>query len=470
VSDPVPLADPHRVSGNITDTIWAAWEPLVQLDSQSKPEAMLAESWDLTPDLKQLKLNLRKGVTFHNGKPMTSADVKWNLDRVKDPKLAVGQLANMAAWWTGVETPDANTIILKSDVSRPTLWDFLDLFNITEPSSAAEQEITKRIVGTGPFTFGEYRSGDRVKMLKNKGYWQQPKPYLDEIEFVIIPDQQAMSTQLEAGALEIALGPSLRDTDRLGKDARFKSFVGETTGWTTSISVNMVNGGPGANKLVRQGLHHAMDRNRYVDAVVAKTARRAVLPWTPQSPPYEKAKDEAYPFDLDKAKSLFTQAGFPTFTMEFAIRSEVADMVQFIQLYQSDLAKIGVTLQLKTMESAAYLTYGANREFPGLFSVGFRYGNHDPSTGLSTSRNYNFANNYAGFKNEKYEQLIEASATETNPARRRQVHSDLNDLLLDEAFCLALSSLPPRVLSSNKVNAVAWNLHESLVHRDIWMS
>ena len=80
---------------------------LTEYDDNGQPQPRLAQSWDASGDYKQITLHLRQGVQFHNGRELTSADIKWNIQRAQDPKVGVGQFAPLARWWTGIDTPES---------------------------------------------------------------------------------------------------------------------------------------------------------------------------------------------------------------------------------------------------------------------------------------------------------------------------------------------------------------------------
>ena len=186
------------------DSLWLAFDHLTQYDQKLQPQPMLAESWDVTPDYKQLKFNLRKGVTFHSGREFTSEDVKWNLVRVRRPDAASGQYAAQSNWFTGIDTPDKYTIVLTSEESRPALFDLFENLNMLDPQSIDIEAGPKqtKVVGTGPFVFKEWAQGDHLSFERNPNYWENGKPYLDGLQ-ANVRDIQAATVQLEAGALDI---------------------------------------------------------------------------------------------------------------------------------------------------------------------------------------------------------------------------------------------------------------------------
>src|SRR5262249_25629682 len=124
--------DPHFFQFATSEGVWLAYDRLIQYDLSFRPQPMLAESWDVSSDAKQIKFNLRKAVQFHSGREMTSDDVKWTLTRIVDPKVGVGQFAAQATWFPTVETPDKYSIILKSEEPRPLMFDFFELLNIAD--------------------------------------------------------------------------------------------------------------------------------------------------------------------------------------------------------------------------------------------------------------------------------------------------------------------------------------------------
>src|SRR5437762_3607213 len=262
----LPNIDPHFNAPTAYDALWVAFDRLIYLDNKLQPQPMLAESWDVTPDYKRVTFHLRKGVQFTTGRELTSDDVKYNLLRVRDPKVGAGGWVAFSNWWT-IDTPDKYTVSLSSDTSRPLVFDNLETFNIIDQVTAEGPNAKSQVVGSGPFMLKEWVQGDHITLVKNPNYWQSGRPYLDAIEYRVLPDAQSMVSQFEAGALDMALNPPLQDAGRLKSNPQYQVVTNPNTGRYYTAGWNVASS-PLDNKLVRQAMNFAMNRQRFADAVL----------------------------------------------------------------------------------------------------------------------------------------------------------------------------------------------------------
>src|SRR5579859_96801 len=153
LSGDLTTLDPHVIIPGGFDTLWQVYDRLTAYDDRLQPRPMLAESWDISTDGKQTKLNLRKGVQFHSGRELTSEDVKFTLNRIKDPKTGVGQFVAMSTWFSNIETPDKYTVLLTSDQPRPAVFDLFEYLNIVDSQTVTDASVPDKRIGTGPFTW-----------------------------------------------------------------------------------------------------------------------------------------------------------------------------------------------------------------------------------------------------------------------------------------------------------------------------
>ncbi len=464
----LPNVDPHFNAPSAYDALWPAFDRLIYLDDKLKPQPMLAETWDVSPDFKRATFHLRKGVQFSTGRELTSDDIKYNLLHVRDPKVGAGGFVGFSKWWT-IDTPDKYTITLTSDISRPLLFDNLETFNIIDQVTAEGPNGKSEAVGTGPFVLKEWVQGDHVTLVKNNNYWQSGRPYLDRIEYKILRDAQTMLAHLEAGEVDMVLNPPLRDIARLKDDPAYQAATNPNTGRFYVAAWNVANS-PLNNKLVRQALNFAMNRQRFVDTILVGLSRQMTLPWGAGSPAYDDVKSNFFKFDLGKAKALLSQAGVGAFALEYLISPNFPELSEFGQVYQADLATIGVTLTIKQVESAAFFDAINKRTYPGMYAITSARAQLAPGITFSSTATFNSEQNNEGFSSDAYTQLAKATATETDPQKLKQVYPQMNDLLLDEAFATAIASAPPRMLLKSNVQGLGYTMHEGFDWTNVWLS
>jgi peptide/nickel transport system substrate-binding protein len=454
--------DPHFRLGDIYYTVY---DRLTQYDINHNVQPMLAESWDISSDNTTIKFNLRKGVQFHNGAELDSAAVKFNSERARD--LPNTQL-DEAKWWTSIETPDKYTVIFKSDRPRPLAFDFFEFLNIAEPTSAND---TAKAVGTGPFKFVEWKQNETLTLTKNTNYWQSGKPYLDGITMYVVTDPQAMAARFEAGTLDLAI-ISVTDFLRLREQPASYTPYTFSNGNFSCFGVNC-KVPPWDNKKARQALHHAIDRNRWATAVQRGLETPSMLPWPKTSPAYDETKVNAYPFDLDKAAALLKEAGVSSFTGEVIMQNNSAELNAFGQILQADFAKLGITLNLRPQDVAAYLDLVNNWKYNGFWLGGGSFAQLDPATAFTKSRALSVTGNSSGFTapvNEAAVDLVSRATIEVDPAKRKQLYADLNNMLLSEAYISVMSPTTNRLMTTTKVKGFSPTLHSAQRWWEAWLA
>ncbi|MBV8086094.1 MAG: ABC transporter substrate-binding protein [Chloroflexi bacterium] len=467
LSSDIASLDAHVFAGGAADTLWLIYERLTAYDLTLKPQPVLAESWDASTDFKKITFHIRKGVQFHSGREFTSDDVKYNLLRVRDPKVGAGLFVNQSNWFTGIDTPDKYTIVLSSDQPRPLAFDLFERLYMVDKDIMEGPDAKTKANGTGPFTFVEWAQGDHFTLAKNKNYWQTGKPYLDGVRVSIVKDTQALVSQFEGGAFDIARSIPLLDFVRLRGDAKYQTLPNKLSTSFHVIGAN-IKYPPFDNKVLRQALNYAIDRKRFVDTVLQGNSTPSALPWDPAAPANEPAKQTAYGFDLDKAKSLLAQSGVNNLEMDITIFPN-AEGPAFSQIYQGDLAKLGIKLNLKTPDQAALLDLLNNDKYRGLYYLPAARA-ASPGSELSTDRVYDPKTNISGYKSDTYSQLVDAASTEADPAKLQQVTSKVNDLLLDESFAMPLAPTYPTTLMRANVQGAANTLFSGYQAANIWLA
>jgi peptide/nickel transport system substrate-binding protein len=473
------------LTGDIT-TIWpvfggtSSWEVnegmydwLMLYDHNLQPQPGLIESWEQSSDLKQLKLNLRKGVQFHTGRDFTSDDVKYTLLRATDPaKTSPLTLVGLAKVWQ-LDTPDKYTLVMQSDQPRIGAFDLLTQLTVGDHETLDGPDQNSKGIGTGPFKFVEWVQGDHITFSRNPNYWQSGRPYLDGYQFNFYRDAQAMITALESGALDLVSYPQIQDALRLRADPHYQLQAIYDAGTNFAIWVTTTHA-PFDNKQVRQAMNYAMDRQRITDTVLGGLVGSPKdLPWATYSPAYQADKNAQYAFDLDKARSLLKAAGVGPFDAVVNYASDsgpVPEWGQIAQIFQSDLNQIGVNLKIVPLETAIWTQTAVTAGFLG-FGIGMpgNFGAQDATSGLASGA-FGVANPFTGFKDDTYTQLVQSAATETDASKRKDLYSKINDLILDQCFTMTISSFLQSSATTNSVhNVVRQPVGGYLSLTDTWM-
>jgi peptide/nickel transport system substrate-binding protein len=464
----IPNLDGHQRSTAMTDTVWTAYDRLIQYDASGKAQPMLAESWDVTPDSTQIKFNLRKGVQFHSGRELTSDDVKWNILRVRDPKVGSGSYVTWSNWITSIDTPDKSTLVLKTESPRPSIFDFFEWLNVLDPVTMEGPDARTKSIGTGPFMFVEWKQGESISFARNPNYWDSGKPYVDGFVASVIELKSAM-VQLEAGALDLVRTEAVDDISRLKKDAAYQAIQHPFAGAFYEFGIN-VSQPPYDDKRVRQALNYAIDRQRYAGSLMQGLVQPLALFWSSTSPAYDAAKNAAVGFDLDHARALLGEAGVSNLQADLLyIPASYQVLVPLTEMYQADLAKIGVTLNIKPMDTATWLAQVNGVQYNGLYVSGDSLGNYQPATPLGASPAWSPAKNNSGYKSDQWSQLVDAAGTETDPAKQKQLYAQINDFMIDQAWSIVFAERAVIWLARSAIKNVNPTGRSSFVWQEAWI-
>ncbi|MBV8083230.1 MAG: ABC transporter substrate-binding protein [Chloroflexi bacterium] len=454
------LGDLQGLDGHLTtglDTTRRIWEPLTVLDAQLNVSSVLAESFDIKSDAKQLTLQLRKGVQWHTGRELTSDDVIWNFKRLQDPKTNP-IYANLTKPFASLQAPDKYTVVVGFDNPDPFVGDALQALVMLDPVTF-QQSGPLRPVGTGAFTFGDYTQGVSIRLLKNTNYWRSGLPYLDEIQVTIYKDPQALISAFEGGQLDVASGPpgpSVPDFVRLQKNSKYQALLDSASGNYQGVAFNCTQP-PTNNKLFRQALNFALDRQRVADSVWQGLEKPLGLLWFPNAPAYDATQNQHYAFDLDRAKALLAQSGVTDASVDYNYGSTSQESAQIGQIWQADLAKIGVKMTIKPADPVALVVMEQRQTYQGIAtSTGF-YGQLHGGV-VWTSPLFGPINNYSGFKDDKFTQLSLAAYTATDQASQKAANAAWNDFVTDSAHVTAITSQSPRALAQANVHSLAWDV------------
>ena len=309
-AEPPSGLDPTSGTSAAIDRIVYAniYEGLVKVNSKGQYIPGLATKWEVSPEGRVYTFYLRKGVKFHNGEPFNAQVAKWNLNRARaqDTKNVHPEFFRVIG---KIETPNDYTLVCYlKEVDALFIPHMATGDAVFLPMKDYEKASTHPI-GTGPFQFVKWVRGDRVEMTRFDGYWNPALPYLDKVTFKFIGDASAQITALKAGDIDVLGWISAPESAaELSKDKRFKVYAGTTTGEVIMSTNNKAK--PFDNKLVRQAMAYAIDRQMVVDLVMFGYGTPIGSHWSP-STPYYKDLTGKFPYNPAKAKELLTKAGYP---------------------------------------------------------------------------------------------------------------------------------------------------------------
>jgi peptide/nickel transport system substrate-binding protein len=396
---------------------------LYSLDGTLTPQPALAEKAD-TKDAKTWVFTLRKGVSFHDGKALTPADVVFSVMRHKDPataskaKALADQIESVKA-----SGPNEVTMVLTSpNADLPVILGTFPFHIVKEGTTDFSAGI-----GTGPYKMKEFKPGVRSLAVRNEGYWKTGRPYLDEIEFVGIGDEGARVNALLSGGMDLVGSVNPRSVARIKGAPGFAIF--ETQSGQYSDLVMRKDMGPGQNEDFILAMKYMFDRQQLKKTVALDHAVLANdQPIDPTNRFYFAGLPQR-PFDLDKAKFHLQKSGVtgkvPVVASPAALYS-----VEIALILQQTAQKIGLDLDIKRMPADGYWSnHWLNSP------VGFGNVNPRPSadTILTQFFKSDAAWNESRWKNPKFDQLLIAARAETDLAKRKQMYADMQTMIHQEA-------------------------------------
>jgi ABC-type transport system substrate-binding protein len=346
----------------------------------------LAESYTISDDGKTYSFKLRDGVKFHNGRPLTSADVKYSLERAVNPKTqspGTGYFTSIAGYdelsggkaqgMSGITTPDDHTVEIK--LSRPDAT-FLYALSLHFASIVPREEVEKsgsdwgrKPVGSGAFKFIEWVPGQYVTLERNKDYWLKGVPYLDKITFQFGQDPTVAVLRLKNGEVDV-VGDGI-------PPAQFPSVLADPASkdllvmgdWLQTAYVTMNVTKPPFDKLeVRQAVNMAINRDRIVRLINNRAVPTGqVLP--PAMPGYDP-NNKGYSHDPKAATALLAKAGYPNGLSTELYVMNVDPHPRIAQAIQQDLAAIGIKVEIKSLAQAEVIAAGGGGTAPMVWSGG----------------------------------------------------------------------------------------------------
>jgi ABC-type transport system substrate-binding protein len=348
-----PAKNPAQAAIRVFDLMYSR---LTRLDAQMRPQPDLAEKWDISPDGKTYTFHLRQGVKFHNGRELTSADVKYTYERIINPDTA-SIAKSFFDPIDHIEAPDplTVTIVLKAPntpflVNTAATWAGIVAKEVVDANNG---DLNKVDAGSGPFMLQEWTPDTRTVLVRNPNYYMPGQPAADKITFQIMPDENARIAALRTGNIQFTV-LSAAGYDTLKSDSSVKAVEGPTLSYAY-LGMN-VGRAPFDKPEVRQAISYAVDRNEIINSVFRGHARAtgpvpsAMADWA-----IDVSTIDTYTPNLDKAKQLLADAGVSNVKTTMIAMSTLPYQVDAAQVIRAQLLKIGIDAEVQPQEVGVYV-------------------------------------------------------------------------------------------------------------------
>lgn len=404
------------------------YDYLVFLTDDGEVQPMLAESWEET-ELK-IVFKLRKDVKFHNGDPMTADDVVYSLTRVRD--------LNQVTWAAG----------FISDINK--IDDYTVEVNFLEPYSGKLSQFTRpganvvpqsvveanpeafatNPVGTGPYKFVEWTSGDHLLMERNDDYWGE-KGKSKFINIRIIGETAQRLIALENGEIDIAYDVAANDISKIEGNSNLQMITGPSARCVFISTNTQLTDSPISDKKVLQAMQYAIDKETIVQAV---SYGKGLVAHTMVPPSVFGASDKIKTeYNLERAKELMAEAGYADgFTVQLHTYSDQL-YTEVAQVLQSQLAEIGITLDLYITDQATMIEMTSNNDHQLILKFWLTIADaHNTLYPYYHSTSSAAAGNSAFFKNEEYDRYVTEGKTASDPAARMAAYDKCYEIAAEE--------------------------------------
>lgn len=453
--------DPHSITSSPNAIpIMAIYDTLVKYDNDLNIVPSLATDWTVSEDGLTMTFHLRKNVKFQDGTPFNADAVVFNIERLLDPNTRV-PLRTYISFVKSAKAIDDYTVEFTLKYSHaPALARLTAPLNSMASPTAIQKygkDFGSHPVGTGPFKFVEWVKDDHILLAKNDSFWGKV-PAIDELMIRVIPDDESRVLALESGQVDVTVRVPPLDVPRL-KGEGLNVIVAPDTrvmyiGMNTQYEMLK-------DQRVRQALNYAVNKEAIVQVLLQGYAHVMDSPLTPESFAYKSTGQ--YKYDPAKAKQLLAEAGYPNgfeltlmtphgrYLMDYRVSEAV----------QGYLAKVGITLKVKEMEWATYIStllQPLDKTQLQLFLLGWGPWILDPDQmlyPLFDSAQWppnGFAT--AFYKNDTVDELLKAGTSTTDSAARGEAYGKAETIIWDEAPWIFMYQNQQVVATSANVKGV----------------
>ena len=408
------------------------FDPLIHRDEHFNMQPWVAERWEI-PDPRTYVFHLRHDVHFSDGRPLTSRDVKWTLDTIRDGSLVTLKTTTYRLV-DSVDTPDAYTVVLHLSEPDATL-----LYNLSDGAFGivpygSDKRFGRNPIGSGPFRFVRADPDSQVIIERNETYWGEPA-HVERVRFNVVPDATTRALELRKGSADIAPSGSLSaDMVRtLRRDPRL--VIEQEPGTVLAYLAFNLRDPILKHVRVRQALAYAIDRGPILHYLFGDEGRLADSVLPPQHWAYTSDVPH-YAYDPYKANALLDAAGFPRgndgVRFHLFMKTSTEETTRLLAaVLQQQLGKVGIVLDIRTFEFATFYSDVTKGAFQ-LYSLRWIGGNEDPDIFYYAFHSSSFPPKHANrgyYVNPEVDRLIDEGRATVDQQQRKQIYAQVQKIL-----------------------------------------
>jgi peptide/nickel transport system substrate-binding protein len=409
------------------------FDDLLTRDDHLNVQPGLAERWEI-PDPRTYIFHLHRGVKFHDGRPLTSRDVKWTFDsllqgKIRSTKSSAYRLVDH------IDAPDDSIVVFHLKEPFATLlWNLSDGAIGIVPYGSGD-EMSSRPIGSGPFRLVSAQLDREVVIERNQDYWGQ-KAHLNRVRFIVVPDTTTRALELRKGSADIAINALTADMI-LALQRESKLEVLHAPGTVLSYLAFNLRDPILKDVRVRQALAFAIDRGPMLQYLSRGFARPAGSILPPESWAYN-GDTSRYDYDPERARQLLEQAGYSAVNgvrFHLTMKTSTEESTRLMAaVLQQQLHDVGIALDIRTFEFATFfsdVTRGAF-EFYSLRWIG---GNEDPDIFEYVFHSTRFPPHGANrgyFANARVDALIDQARSQLDQNTRKRLYAEVQNILAQQ--------------------------------------
>lgn len=435
--------DPHKsVAAGTKEVLFNIYEGLVKPDEEGNYIDAVAESHSISEDGKVYTFQLRSGVKFHDGTEVTVDDVKYSIERCAgingDGTPLVAAFSNVEK----VETPDASTVEIYLKEADTEFLAYLIVAVVPQHC----EDLDKNPVGTGPFQYVSRSPQENIVIEKFSDYWDtENQAYLDQVTFKVVGDSNAIVTGLKSGTIDMYPRVNATQAAQLADDQDLQIYEG---GMNLIQALYLNNAeAPFDDVKVRQALCYAVNRQEVLDMVADG---KGTIIGSSMFPAFEKyympELADLYPQDVQKAKELLAEAGYPDgFDMTISVPNNYQQHIDTAQVLVEQLKQIGVNAEIQLIEWDSWLSdVYADRNFQSTV-VGI-----DAAYLSGRALLERFASdaekNFINYSNPQYDSLYEQVKKSTDDSEQIDLYKQMETLLAEDAANVYIQDMAAEVV------------------------